>query len=115
MSSKKYPDRLASRSGERVVFVDLATVTHFFAKDKLTYAATGSKDYVIDATISDLEQKLDHRFMRIHRATLLNVSFVGEVNSWFGGGMVVRLKDGKRTELQVARDRVRELKERLDF
>jgi two-component system LytT family response regulator len=116
VSSKKYPDRLASRSGERVVFVDLATVTHFFAKDKLTYAATGSKDYVIDSTISDLEQKLDPtRFMRIHRATLLNVSFIGEVNSWFGGGMVIRLKDGKRTELQVARDRVRELKERLDF
>jgi two-component system, LytTR family, response regulator len=75
-----------------------------------------AKDYVVDNSIADLEQKLDPgRFVRIHRSTLLNLDYVDEVNSWFGGGMVVRLKDGKHTELQVARDRVRELKARLDF
>jgi DNA-binding LytR/AlgR family response regulator len=68
------------------------------------------------ATISELEQKLDpSRFVRVHRSTLLNLTYIDEVNSWFAGGMVVRLKDGKRTELHVARDRVRELKARLDF
>jgi two-component system, LytTR family, response regulator len=115
-STRKFPDRIASRLGERVVFSDLSNITHFYAKDKLTFAATGQKDYVVDATISELEQKLDPaRFVRVHRSTLLNLTYIDEVNSWFAGGMVVRLKDGKRTELQVARDRVRELKARLDF
>jgi two-component system LytT family response regulator len=115
-SAQKFPRRIASRVGERVVFVDVASVTHFYAKDKLTYASTSSKDYVIDNTISELEEKLDpSQFIRIHRATLLNLNYIEETNSWFGGGMVVRLKDGKRTELQVARDRVRELRSRLDF
>ena len=71
---------------------------------------------MIDIPISDLEEKLDPAlFVRIHRATLLNLTYVDEVSSWFGGGMVVRLKDGKRTELPIARDRLREVKERLDF
>jgi two-component system, LytTR family, response regulator len=114
--ARKYPERIASRVGERVVFVEVSKVTHFYARDKLTYAATPSKDYALDVTISDLEEKLDPaHFLRIHRATLLNVNYVDEVSSWFGGGMVVRLKDGKRTELQIARDRLREVKERLDF
>jgi two-component system LytT family response regulator len=114
--AKRFPERIASRVGERVVFVDLAFVTHFYAKDKLTYAATAAKDYVGESTIAELEQKLDPKqFVRIHRATLLNVKYIDEMNSWFGGGMVVRLKDGKRTELQVARDRVRNLREHLDF
>jgi two-component system LytT family response regulator len=114
--TKKFPERIASRMGERVLFVELNKVTHFFAKDKLTYAATASKDYAIDMTISDLEGKLDPAmFVRIHRATLLNLTYVDEVSSWFGGGMVVRLKDAKRTELQIARDRLREVKERLEF
>ena len=114
--AKRFPERIASRVGERVVFVDLESVTHFYAKDKLTYASTSAKDYVVDNTISELEQKLDPaRFVRIHRATLLNVKYIEEMNSWFGGGMVVRLKDGKRTELQVARDRVRHLRAHLDF
>jgi len=114
--TRKFPERIASRLGERVVFVEVARVTHFYAKDKLTYASTPTKDYVIDATISELEQKLDPAiFLRIHRATLLNLNFVDEVSSWFAGGMVVRLKDGKRTELSISRDRLREVKDRLEF
>jgi two-component system LytT family response regulator len=115
-SAPRAPKRIASRVGERVVFVDIANVTHFYAKDKLTYASTASKDYVIDSTISELEERVDPaQFVRIHRSTLLNLNYVEETAPWFGGGMVVRLRDGKRTELHVARDRVRELRSRLDF
>jgi two-component system, LytTR family, response regulator len=114
--ASSYPDKVASRSGERIRFIELSRVTHFLAKDKLTYAMTADKSYVIDSTIAELEQKLDPaKFIRIHRSTLLNLNHVQEVHSWFAGGVVVRLKDEKRTELTVARDRVRALKQRLGF
>ncbi|HYP09501.1 MAG TPA: LytTR family DNA-binding domain-containing protein [Bryobacteraceae bacterium] len=109
-----YPDRLPSRTGERVEFVDLATVSHIYAKDKLTFAATATKDYCIDQTIAELEQKLDpKKFLRIHRSTMVNVDFVQELYTWFGGRMLLKLKSDKKRELQVARDRVKALKERL--
>lgn len=115
-SAAGYPDKIASRAGERVLLVELARVTHFQARDKLTFAVTAGKSYAVDATIAQLEQKLDPRkFIRIHRATLLNLDHVQEVQSWFAGGVVVRLKDEKRTELPVARDRVRALKQRIGF
>jgi two-component system LytT family response regulator len=114
LAQPEYPDRIASRTGERVELVELSRVTHFFASDKLTYAATPAKNYTIDHTIQELEQKLDPRkFLRIHRATLLNVEYVHELHAWFAGRMMVRLKDEKRTELSVSRDRVRALKQRL--
>jgi two-component system LytT family response regulator len=109
-----YPDRIASRTGERVELIELARVTHFFARDKLTYAATAAKNYVVDHTIQELEEKFNPRkFVRIHRAILLNLDYVHELNTWFAGRMMVRLKDEKHTELTVSRDRVRALKERL--
>ena len=109
-----YPERLASRLGERVEFVDLANVTHIYAKDKLTFASTADKDYCLDESIVQLEQKLDPRkFVRIHRSTLVNVAYVHELYSWFAGRMLLKLKDDKRTELTVARDRVKVLKDRL--
>jgi len=109
-------DRVASRVGERVHFIDLARITHFFAQDKLTFAATAGKNHCVDFTIAQLEQKLAPRnFLRIHRSTLVNLDWVLEVNSWFGGGVLLRLKDEKHTELPVARDRVRALKQRLGF
>jgi two-component system LytT family response regulator len=111
-----YPDRIASRVGDRVQFVDLCRVTHFIAKDKLTYAITDEKSFVVDSSVSELEQRLDSKkFIRIHRSSLLNLDWVQEVHSSFAGGMIVRLKDTKRTELPVARDRARALKQRLGF
>jgi two-component system LytT family response regulator len=111
-----FPERIASRVGERVQFIELALISHFQARDKLTYAVTSDKAFVVDSTIAQLEQKLDPRgFVRIHRATLLNLTYVDEIHSWFAGGVVVRLKDENRTELPVARDRVRALKRLLGF
>lgn len=111
-----YPTRIASRSGERVRLIELSRITHFFARDKLTYAATADGQHVVDRTVAELEQELDPaRFVRIHRAMLLNTDFIDEIHSWFGGRLLVRLKDDQHTELTVARDRVRELKDRLGF
>jgi len=109
-----FPERIASRLGERIHILELARVTHFFAQDKLTFAATEGRNYVVDHTVAELEQKLDpRRFCRIHRSTLLNLAWVREVDAWFGGRLLVRLKDAKGTELQVARDRVGGLKRQL--
>jgi two-component system LytT family response regulator len=108
------PDRIPSRSGERVHFLELARVTHFFAEDKLTYASTGEKNWVVDRTIAELEEKLNPaRFVRVHRSTIVNLDYVDELYNWFGGRMMLRLKDPKKTEITVSRERLKELKERL--
>lgn len=110
----EYPERIASKIGDKVEFITLTRVTHFYAEDKLTYASTESKNYIIDSTIAELESKLNPKqFVRIHRSTLVNIDFVHELYSYFAGRMIVRLKDSKKTELTVARDRVRDLKDRL--
>lgn len=109
----EYLARVASRTGDRVEFIDVATVTHFYAQDKLTFASTGTKDYPLDISITELEQKLPpSAWIRIHRATLLNIDAVRELRSWFGGKLLLKLKDGK-TELQVARERAADVRARL--
>jgi two-component system LytT family response regulator len=108
----EYPDRIASRLGDRLSFIDLPAVTHFYAEDKLTYAAAGGKSYSVDYTIVQLEKLLDpKRFIRIHRSTLVNTAWIKEVTTLPGGGLNVRLKDA--TDLTVSRDRAREFKSRL--
>ena len=110
----EYPERIASRLGDRIWFLDLKNVTHFYAEDKLTYAVCQGKPYCVDHAISDLEGKLDpHKFFRIHRSTVVNLAWIKEVTSLPGGMLNVRLKDGKDSDLTVARDRAREFKERV--
>jgi two-component system, LytTR family, response regulator len=112
--SGDYLERLPSRIGERIELVELAQVTHLFARDKLTFAATPTRNYVVDLTIQELEQRLaPQQFVRIHRSTIVALKSVHELHPMFAGGMRILLKDAKRTELNVARDRVKVLKERL--
>jgi two-component system LytT family response regulator len=114
VAAPQWMERIASRTGDKLELVDLSRVTHFYASDKLTYAATAESSYTVDPSITDLESKLDPaRFVRIHRATILNLDHLRELHTWFGGKMVARLKDSTTTELAVSRDRVRALKDRL--
>jgi len=112
-ATPKYPERIASRLGDRIWFLDLSDITHFYAEDKLTYAVSDDKVYCVDHAIADLEKELDPRnFFRIHRSTVVNLAWIQEVASLPGGMLNIRLKDTKGTDLTVARDRAREFKMR---
>ena len=113
-SRPQYPERIASRLGERLWFIDLTRVSHFYAEDKLTFAVEGGKPYCVDHTIVELEALLDpRRFIRIHRGTIVNASWIKEVATLPGGSLTLRLKDAKGTDLTVSRDRARAFKTRL--
>jgi two-component system LytT family response regulator len=106
-------DRIASKVGDRTTILDMARITHFVSRDKLTFAVVAGREHVVDPSLAELEAKLDpRRFVRIHRSALVNLAFVQELYPGVDG-MLLRLKDEARTELAVARDRVRGLKERL--
>jgi two-component system LytT family response regulator len=112
-AASKHPDRIASRLGDRIWFLDLSDITHFYAEDKLTYAVSDDKVYCVDHAIADLEKELDPRnFFRIHRSTVVNLAWIQEVALLPGGMLNIRLKDTKGTDLTVARDRAREFKMR---
>lgn len=114
LSPARKLERIASKVGERTTLLDAARITHFVARDKLTFAVVDGRDHVVDLTLTELAARLDpRRFVRIHRATIVNTAFVRELYPAVDGGVLVRLKDERHTELSVARDRVRELKARL--
>ena len=107
-------ERIASRVADRTIILDVARVSHVVARDKLTFAALGGREHVVDYTLAQLEQRLDpRRFVRVHRGAMVNVAFVDEIYPDVDGGIVARLKDERKTEISVARDRVKNLKARL--
>jgi two-component system LytT family response regulator len=114
LRGSEFSERLASRVGERVQLIAVGQVTHVIARDRATFAVTAAGEHILDVTIAELERKLDPAtFFRIHRGTLVNLGWVGELHADFGGRLLLRLRDERHTGLVVARDRVRPLKQRL--
>jgi DNA-binding LytR/AlgR family response regulator len=96
------------------MLLDVSRITHIVSRDKLTYAVANGREHVLDQTLTQLETALDStRFVRIHRTTTVNLTAIAELDRWIDGGVLVRLRDQRRTELPVARDRVRVLKKSL--
>jgi len=110
-----FADRLAVDMGQqRRRVIEVARVTHFLAQDKGTLAVTATGRHLVERTLGELERLLDPRqFLRIHRATLVNLAWVAEVYADTGGRLLIRLKDAEGTTLEVARDRIRTVKERM--
>jgi two-component system LytT family response regulator len=107
----EYLDRIASRLGDRIWFLDLDRITHFYAEDKLTYAVSEGKAYCVDHAIAELEKKLDpKKFFRIHRSTIVSLASIKEVTTLPAGTLNIRLNDANLT---VARDRAREFKTKV--
>lgn len=101
--------RVQSRVGARVEFVDLSAVSYVYAQDKLTFAVTPARHHPLDLSIAELEQKLEQgRWIRIHRKTLVNADTVKELHTDVMGRLFVRMTDG--TELRVARDRAAQVR-----
>ncbi|HYL99615.1 MAG TPA: response regulator transcription factor, partial [Blastocatellia bacterium] len=95
--SKKGIQRLAIKSGGRVVFLKSSDIDWIEAEGNYVTLHVGKEKHMLRATMSSLEPRLDpQQFVRIHRSTIVNLDQVKEMRPWFHGEQVMVLKDGTR-------------------
>lgn len=100
----RYLTRLACKEADRTVLVKIGEILYFQADNKYTSVHTTSQEFLIDTPLIDLERKLNPKdFIRIHRSTLVNISWIAEIRRSYDGKMLVSLNDAKGKELAVSR------------
>ncbi|TMQ72812.1 MAG: response regulator [Candidatus Eisenbacteria bacterium] len=103
--------RLPVRHRREVKLLDLAEVPIVFSRDRLVLARAEGKEYLVDYTLQELEQRLPReQFVRVHRGALVNLDAI-ESYGGEGGVLVLRLKDGTRVE--ASERRAAEVRRRL--
>ena len=101
--------KLAVRKGGRTVLLDIDDVVLLSARNKSTYAHTYENQYLVDLTLSELEEKLAREsFARVHRSHLVNLNKVREILR-VDGSYVVVASDRDETHIPVARRQVQGL------
>jgi len=104
-------DRLAIRSGDRVLYLRIADIDWIEAADDLVRLHVGKTVHDHRATMAQIEQRLPaSRFIRIHRSTIVNVERIREFQPWFQGDWILVLADGTRLQSGKSfRKRIRDL------
>jgi two-component system, LytTR family, response regulator len=99
---RKPIERILVRVGSQVHVVPASSVDYIEAQDDYVRIVAGSKKYLKQQGLSELEECLDgERFLRIHRSYLLNIEVIAGIELYAKDSRVAVLKDG--TRLPVSR------------
>jgi two-component system LytT family response regulator/two-component system response regulator LytT len=108
-------DQLALKVGDRFLLVQAEDVVHVSVDGDTIVVATaqlsGTSNY---RTLDELQARLDPDvFWRVHRSHLVNISKIKEIVPWFSRNYMLRMKDGKGSEIPVSRSQTKRLRDYL--
>jgi len=108
-------EQLAIRVEDRFLLVQADEVVHASVEDDqirvVTNSLSGTSNY---RTLDELQTRLDPAvFWRVHRSHLVNINKIKEIVPWFSRNYILRMKDGKGSEIPVSRSQTRRLREYL--
>jgi two-component system LytT family response regulator len=97
-------DRVLIEAKERSIFVKVNDIAHIAsAGDYSEVHTSDGRKILVEKPLREWEERLPARhFARIHRQSIVNLDLVESIETWFGGGLQVRLKIG-RESLPVSR------------
>ncbi|MBI3886851.1 MAG: LytTR family transcriptional regulator, partial [Opitutae bacterium] len=103
--------RILLKSGGEIFFLKADEIDWIEAEGDYMKFHAGGRTHLLRETMSRLEARLDpHRFIRIHRSTIVNIDRVKKLSPSFAGEYAVILHDG--TKLKLSRgyhERLQEL------
>ena len=107
--------QVAIKVGERFLLVQADEVIYASLNGDtisiVTGQVAGTSNY---RTLDELQASLDQEvFWRVHRSHLVNINKIKEIVPWFSRNYILRMKDGKGTEIPVSRSQTKRLRDYL--
>jgi len=107
-------DQVFIKDGEKCWFVTLKDVRLFESEGNYVRVYFNTYKPLILKSLNNLDKRLsDKAFFRANRKHIINLKWIDTVESWFNGGLLVNLKDGKAIE--ISRRQAVKLKERMSL
>ena len=107
-------DQVFVKDGEKCWFVKLGDVRLFESEGNYVRLFFGEQRPLILRSLNYLDERLNSKtFFRASRKHIINLQWVENIESWFNGGLLVRLKGGESVE--ISRRQAVKLKEMMSL
>ena len=107
------PKRIAVVCADRTVYINAEEVVYIETYNRGCRVYTAKQVLEAHQTIGQYEKKLP-AFFRIHKSYLVNVDRIQEMFLWSKNSVALRMEGYTETVLSVSREKVKELRERLE-
>jgi two-component system LytT family response regulator len=102
------------KKGDKLIFIKLEDVFYFEASEKYVSIFTDKAQFITEKSLAQLENKLPDYFLRVHRAFMINIKFVEEVQKYFNSRYIIKLNNKKRTQITTGRSYLENIKNWID-
>ena len=93
-------DQVFVKDGDKCWFVKLSDIRLFESDGNYIKVFFENNKPMIHKSLNALDEKLDNRhFFRASRKHIVNLSWVESIETWFNGGLMVKLKGGDKVEV----------------
>ena len=107
-------DMVFIKDGEKCWFVRLSDIRLFESEGNYVRVYFENSRPLILRSLNSLETRLNEKqFFRASRKHMINLSYVASIETWFNGGLNVKLKDGK--EIEISRRQAVKLKDMMSL
>lgn len=107
-------DQVFVKDGDKCWFVSLSNVRLFESDGNYIKVYFDNFRPMIHKSLNALDEKLDDRvFFRASRKHIINLSWIENIEPWFNGGLIVKLKGGEKVE--ISRRQASKFKERMSL
>jgi len=107
-------DQVFVKDGEKCWFVKLGDVRLFESEGNYVRLFFGTSRPLILRSLNYLDERLNQKtFFRASRKHIINLQWVDNIENWFNGGLLVKLKGGETVE--ISRRQAVKLKEMMSL
>ena len=93
-------DQVFVKDGDNCWFVKLDEVRLFESDGNYIKVYFDKYKPMIHKSLNALDEKLDNKsFFRVSRKHIINLRWIEEIETWFNGGLMVKLKGGEKVEV----------------
>lgn len=111
MLSTRKIDKLTVISDGRFKIIPFDRIYFIKAKQGTSEVYASDGVYMCEFNLSQLEEKLEKKFMRIHKSYIVNLDKIAEVIPWFKGTYWVVISDSNKTEIPISKEKIKDIKE----
>ena len=104
---------LEVKKGQDIVLLDFEDIYMIRVEDKQTKVFTENKDYLVKKPLYQIEENLDSNFVRVSKATIVNLRKIKRVAPSLKGMMFIELKNGLKDN--ISRKYLADFKNALDL
>ena len=107
-------DKVFVREGDRCWFVPVKNIWLLESEGNYTRLHFDDQKPQLFRSLTAMEERLDSKqFFRANRKQVINLAWVDNIEPWFSGGLLVKLKGGLKVEL--SRRQAQEFRDRMSL